>query len=914
MVRSGRRLAGITRSAITVVTATLIAAVSVIGASSGTATAATPTPYGLAALWNMNDTSRPVMDDSGPNGLDGTIGSDVQIGVSVGGATGYRFPRVLRPADEPFNPERLATVPSNPALNPDGADYAIEFRYRTTRNFGNIVQKGQNQTWGGYFKFEQPRGRMTCLFKYTEPGTGAASQIAVKAPESMTTNDGQWHTIRCELRRSFGVILFIDGVEAAKKGGSLPAIANDRPVSIGGKSNCDQISVTCDYFDGDIDYVRIEKGASSNQPPVMTFTSNCNNLTCTFNSAGSSDPDGTIASRSWNLGDGTTRTGTSFSHTYSTPGTYTVTLTGTDNQGASSTTQRDVTTNLPPEMRFTVDCDELRCTFDSAGSSDPDGTIVNRRWNFGDGDTSQGATATHTYASADTYTVTLTGTDNEGLTGTATADLTVSATPPPPPPPPPGEPNAVFTHECVALTCTFDSAASTADGGIVSRTWTFGEPGATSTATAPTHTFTEAGTYTVGLTVRSAAGATASTQRAITVTAAASFPPGERPSRFVPLTPARLFDTRPGEPGAGPKGVVAGDTSITVPLTGIPGLPASGVSAVAINVTAIALDAPSFVTVSPTDDARPTASSLNLTTAGQVRANLVIVPVASDGTISLYTLRDAHLLGDVAGYFTEQATPAAAGRIVTQTPERLFDTRPDESAPGPKGIVPADGFVDVDVLGRAGVPDSGVAAVVLTVTATASLAPGFVTVWDGDGDRPVASSININTPGETVPNQVIVPVGADGSIRVYSSGGGHLLADVSGYVTDDTASPSMTGLFVPVTPDRVFDTRPGEPGPGPKGVVNAAATITPEFAGVAGIDPDAGGVVINVTMIGTAPAFASAWPDGGTQPTASVVNVGGPGDVRASGAIVALGAAGDVTFFASTDAHLLADVTGYLIR
>ena len=86
----------------------------------------------------------------------------------------------------------------------------------------------------------------------------------------------------------------------------------------------------------------ITGGGGSNQAPAASFTSSCNGLTCTFTD-GSTDADGTIASRSWDFGDGGTSTATNPSHTYATAGTYTVTLTVTDNAGASSSTTRSVT-------------------------------------------------------------------------------------------------------------------------------------------------------------------------------------------------------------------------------------------------------------------------------------------------------------------------------------------------------------------------------------------------------------------------------------------------------------------------------------------------------------------------------------------------------------------------------------------
>ena len=197
------------------------------------------------------------MTDSGPFGLDGHIGEDVRTGASFDGATGYRWLYKL-PNQPPAEPERLVTVDHNWRHNPGTGDFAVELRYRTTRNFGNVVQKGQSKTAGGYFKLEQPNGRMRCLLK-DESG----HKRAVRSP--IATNDGQWHTIRCE-RSGNRLKLFVDGVQVRNVSHHLGKIANTKDLSIGGKKNCDQGKVTCDYFTGYIDHVRIQRaGVNADQ-------------------------------------------------------------------------------------------------------------------------------------------------------------------------------------------------------------------------------------------------------------------------------------------------------------------------------------------------------------------------------------------------------------------------------------------------------------------------------------------------------------------------------------------------------------------------------------------------------------------------------------------------------------------------
>ncbi|HXI33126.1 MAG TPA: PKD domain-containing protein [Gemmatimonadales bacterium] len=251
--------------------------------------------------------------------------------------------------------------------------------------------------------------------------------------------------------------------------------------------------------------------SAANQPPTAAFTSSCTNLACNFTNQ-SSDPDGSIASSSWNFGDGQTSTTASPSHTYAAAGTYTVTLTVTDNQGATNSVQHGVTVsaaNQSPTAAFTSSCTNLACNFTNQ-SSDPDGSIASNSWNFGDGQTSTTASPSHTYGAGGTYTVTLTVTDNQGATNSVSHSVTVTA--------PNQPPVASFTKSCTNLACSFTSTSSDPDGSITAYSWTFGD-GGTSTVQNPSHTYGAAGTYTVTLRVTDNQGATNTTSQSVTVTA-----------------------------------------------------------------------------------------------------------------------------------------------------------------------------------------------------------------------------------------------------------------------------------------------------------------------------------------------------------------------------------------------------------
>lgn len=119
----------------------------------------------------------------------------------------------------------------------------------------------------------------------------------------------------------------------------------------------------------------------------------------------------------------------------------------------------------------------------------------------------------------------------------------------------------------------------------------------------------------------------------------------------------------------------------------------------------------------------------------------------------------------------------------------------------------ADSKIDLVVASRDGFPATGVSAVVLNVTAAEALGVGYVTVWPAGVARPTASSLNVTFAGQNIANLVIVPLGVGGSVSLYTQGGTHLVADVAGWFGDSTQPANFSGLFEPLTPARVLDTR-----------------------------------------------------------------------------------------------------------
>lgn len=375
------------------------------------------------------------------------------------------------------------------------------------------------------------------------------------------------------------------------------------------------------------------------------------------------------------------------------------------------------------------------------------------------------------------------------------------------------------------------------------------------------------------------------------------------PLSFNPLTPIRLFDTRPTEP----QGAVSisqqrygGGTVLQVKVAGVAGVPATGAGAVSLNVTAIDPLAPGFVTVYPCGT-RPLASNLNYVT-GQIVPNSVIAPLSPDGSVCFYSQADTHLIADVNGWFTN------AGGFTATSPVRVFDTRASE----PQGAVTVVkqrygglNVLKVKVVGIAGVPTTGVGAVSLNVTAIGPIGPGFVTVFPC-GDLPLASNLNY-VAGQIVPNAALAPLSADGTVCFFSQADTDLVADINGWFGAGQG-------FEPMSPLRLADTRPAEP----QGAVvvtkqryGAGTVLRLKVTGVADVPAkNVGAVSLNVTAIDpVGDGYVTVFPCG-DRPLASNLNYVA-GQVVPNSVITRVSPQGEVCLYSLDDTHLVADINGW---
>ncbi|MFI7672309.1 RCC1 domain-containing protein [Actinophytocola sp. NPDC049390] len=354
-------------------------------------------------------------------------------------------------------------------------------------------------------------------------------------------------------------------------------------------------------------------------------------------------------------------------------------------------------------------------------------------------------------------------------------------------------------------------------------------------------------------------------------------------STFSPRSPVRVLDTRNGAGPVGARRTITLDLATRVPATA---------TAVVLNVTAVTPTASTVVTVFPAGMTRPTASNLNVP-AGDTRANQVTVALGTDRKVNIYNHSGSvHLLADLAGHYGT----GTGTKFTALAPARVLDTRETGPALGQRLTRV------VDFTGR--VPASAT-AVTFNLTVTKPTAGTFVTAWPAGTSRPTASNVNIPA-GDTRANLVTVALGTDREVNLYNHvGSTHVIVDVTGFYT-----PEYGAHFVPLSPERVLDTRYGT---GTGGTTTPLGPRSVRTVDLANTVPDtATAVALNLTAVdATTSTFVTAWAPVGDVPIASTLNLSA-GQIVPNAAVVAFSGERAVALYnANGSVHLVADVAGY---
>lgn len=377
---------------------------------------------------------------------------------------------------------------------------------------------------------------------------------------------------------------------------------------------------------------------------------------------------------------------------------------------------------------------------------------------------------------------------------------------------------------------------------------------------------------------------------------------------YVPVGPSRIYDTRlygRFDPNK--------DVGIKVAGVGSGGVPATGVSAVAIDLTVINPATAGWIAAFDPATGWKGTSNINFA-AHQTVAQMAIVPVDSQGYIGVRTTSAIDVGVDIEGYFTAADNASTtSGLFDPLTPARLMDTR---STIG--GTAPGAGrTTTLQVTGRGGVPSAGVAAVVINMTAVGPTSAGYVTAFPAGSAR--AGWSVYFARGAVVAKRAIVPVGTDGKISFYNSAGTtHLVVDVAGYFTGANSSRGGS-YFVPSPATRLVDSRqasnpkwstPGKTNAIPLTVDGSASNAAPS---VRSVTPTTAVVLTLTSVSPPAAGFVSAYPAGTSRPPTSDLNTK-VGAVINNAAITTVGANGAANLYSAAAGNILVDASGYFVR
>jgi hypothetical protein len=382
------------------------------------------------------------------------------------------------------------------------------------------------------------------------------------------------------------------------------------------------------------------------------------------------------------------------------------------------------------------------------------------------------------------------------------------------------------------------------------------------------------------------------------------------PSRFVPVTPCRVVDTRAGQGTSGAFGPPAmpGGATRDFPIAG-GGCPVPATAlAYALNVTVVPSRPLGYLSIWPTGRTQPVVSTLN-SPGGGIVANAAIVPAGTNGAISVYVTDATEVIVDINGYF---APLGAANSLpfFTLAPCRVVDTRAGQGTSGAFGPPTMSGGAGRDFplpSGACSVPGAAT-AYSMNATVVPQHALSYLTLWPTGVNQPFVSTLNAPSGG-IVANAAIVPAGNNGSVSAFATDSTDLILDLNGYFASSTSGLSL----YPVTPCRVADTRLSPAGTFGQPIMSAGSTRDFPVPAVAacGVPLTARAYAVNVTVVPQGMlGYLTAWPTGQSRPLVSTLNAPN-GGIVANAAIVPAGSNGSISVYVTNTTEVIIDINGY---
>ena len=370
--------------------------------------------------------------------------------------------------------------------------------------------------------------------------------------------------------------------------------------------------------------------------------------------------------------------------------------------------------------------------------------------------------------------------------------------------------------------------------------------------------------------------------------------------KFVPVSPCRIADTRNPAGAFGGPAITGGTSRSFVIPSSACGIP-SNAAAYSLNVTVVPHGTLGYLTMWPTGQAFPVASTLN-SLDGRVKANAAIVPAGSSGAISVYVTDTTDVILDINGYFVPTNGPTTL-TFYPLTPCRIADTRNGTGALGGPSLAAGQGRSFPILSSTCGIPASA-KAYSLNFTAVPQGPLGFISTWPTGLGQPLVSTLNA-IGGQVTANAAIVPAGTSGQIDVYATNNTDLVIDINGYF----APPGVGGLSLyNTTPCRVVDTR------FPSGSLPQGGTQSISVEGsLCALPGNAQAYVLSATVVPSGLlGYLSLWPEGQAQPVVSTLNAL-DGAITSNMAIVPT-ANGFINSYAANATYLILDISGYFAQ